>query len=658
MISLEDIRKEMALRLSVDKEIKDVEVIAETVDEALQDASVQLGTEVDNLEYEVLEKGSDGFIGIGKKPWKLRVYPNALVILKTKKAAVASTQNDAKGTGEAAEDYKDAIFYIHRFEDNKIKLKVIPAVGRGAPVNKEDIFTALNRDDTENFDKAAIAEYIKNGTDGEYKEVGSFKRDTGADAIISIDIAKDESSVTMTVDEPGQGGAEVSFEQVMNALKKQGIKAGELEDKIKEFVDNPVYSVPYEVAATVQPQDGHDTYLEYYFETDSDKFRAKELKSGNIDFKELNNIQNVKSGQILAKRIDATRGKGGKTIYGYYIEAKNGKEISIQLGANVGYAEDGVSIQALLDGQVLLVNGKITVEPVMELNAVDIKSGNIDFVGSVVIKKNVEDGFNVKASGNIEVGGIVGKCNIESGGNIIISQGVFGKGEGSMKAKGSIWAKFVQDMKIEVEENLVVRDGLLNCDVMAMKNIVLYGKKAQITGGKLFATEEICARTLGSPGGGTTTELTVGVDPRAKRELDGLQESQSALVKELETIELDIGALENQRKVRKTLPEDKEKLYESLWKKRDEITEKSEKINEEIDKIQAYLRDLKAVGKVKIEGTVYEGTKIYLRDVLDEVKMEVKSCTFYYENAFPKRGKYEPPSLDISKGPGDGYATS
>lgn len=74
----------------------------------------------------------------------------------------------------------------------------------------------------------------------------------------------------------------------------------------------------------------------------------------------------------------------------------------------------------------------------------------------------------------------------------------------------------------------------------------------------------------------------------------------------------------------------------------------------EIESLQAHLRELKAVGKVKVEGTTYPGTKIYVRDVLDEIRTEVTNCTFYYESSFAKRSKYEPPSLDISKGP-EGY---
>ena len=197
-------------------------------------------------------------------------------------------------------------------------------------------------------------------------------------------------------------------------------------------------------------------------------------------------------------------------------------------------------------------------------------------------------------------------------------------------------------------------DSLMNCEVSAMKNIIVYGKKAQITGGNLFATEEICAKTLGSPGGGTTTTLTVGVDPIAKKRLDELVEKQGLLVKELEKIDLDIGTLENQKKMRRSLPADKEDALQKLISRKDEIVMESNEMSAEINELQEHLRDLKAVGKVKIEGITYPGTKIFVRDVLDEIHSEVKNCTFYFEDSFAKRAKYEPPLFDYSKGP-EGY---
>ena len=61
------------------------------------------------------------------------------------------------------------------------------------------------------------------------------------------------------------------------------------------------------------------------------------------------------------------------------------------------------------------------------------------------------------------------------------------------------------------------------------------------------------------------------------------------------------------------------------------------------------------MGKVKAEGTVYAGVKVYVRDACDEVRENIKNVTFFYEKTLVKRGKYEPPVVDDIKGP-EGYS--
>ncbi|MEY8428472.1 RNA-binding cell elongation regulator Jag/EloR [Lachnospiraceae bacterium 46-15] len=45
-----------------------IRVTAKTVEEAITEATIQLETSSDNIEYHVIEKGSSGFFGIGSKP--------------------------------------------------------------------------------------------------------------------------------------------------------------------------------------------------------------------------------------------------------------------------------------------------------------------------------------------------------------------------------------------------------------------------------------------------------------------------------------------------------------------------------------------------------------------------------------------------------------
>lgn len=653
MVTLEKLREDMNTLLQVDKNLHFVEVNADTIDEALADAVVQLDTKLANLHYEVVEKGSDGILGLGKKPWKIMVYQDPSTIKKSTKLASEGLFDTDEETETAKITNRDGLFYVRHFKSD-IMLKIILPLGEGIPIEVKDVLDEIKRPDTINFDEELVKKCVKSGTDNDYCVVGQFKHVPAGDVVIGVEVTKDEMTGSIVVSPPSMSGSEASFDMIKRAILQQGVvEACIEEDKIKEFVDTPVYNVPFEIAKAIMPVDGHDAYISYNFETDPKKLRAQVDEEGNVDYKKLNNIQNVIADQPLAQKIPAERGKGGKTLFGRYLEAKNGKDIQIQLGANVKLDRDGVTIKAEIDGEVMLVNGKVTVEPVKYLDAVNVKTGDVKFVGTVVIKGNVQEGYKVEAT-NIEVNGIVDKSRLEATGNIIVRQGIFGKGEGFIKAGKSLWAKFINDTTVEVEENVIVSDSIVNSTVTAMKNIVLRGKKAQIIGGHLMATEEICARKVGSPGGGTETILEVGVDPRAKKRLEELQNQQAKSTKEYENCDLDIQTLEQQKKLRKKLPQEKEEKLKTLKERCEQISEELEVMTDEINKIQEHLRDLKAIGKVKVEGDVYAGVKIYIRDVLDEVKIDTKSVTFFYDKAFSKRGPYEPPSLAEEQP--DGYS--
>lgn len=271
-------------------------------------------------------------------------------------------------------------------------------------------------------------------------------------------------------------------------------------------------------------------------------------------------------------------------------------------------------------------------------------------------KRNVDDGYDLKASGNIEIGGTVGKSKIVSErGNIIVARGIFGHDEGFVKCGKSLWAKFIQSAKVEVEEFCIISDSIMNSEVSAMKRIILNGKKAQITGGHLFATEEIAAKNIGSPGGGTETILEVGFDPRLKHRSEELQDKQNALMKELEEIENNILSLENIKKQRRVLPPDKQKSLDECYARKDQIAEETEEITGEINAIQEKLREMKQIGKVKAAGNVYSGVKIYIRDTLQEVRNDMKSLTFFMEGGFVRTSKYEEPDMSGVEAP-EGYS--
>lgn len=657
MVNLNRIREDLRNQLETDSSLHSVEVRADTLDEALADAAVQLETKVANLEYEIIERGSNGFLGLAKKIWVVRVYQNPDTVKKVIAKQADMPESVHEELGHTEEVNRDGVFYIHNFGSN-VYLKVVPPVGSGSLVQLNDVLLALKRPDIKSLDEAAVATCVEKGTDGEYAEVAIFDHNASADATFVIEISPDEMEASIIATSPYPQGAEISAEAITAALQTQGVVVGVDTDKIAAFVDSPVYNVPYVVAEGVKPVDGRDAYIAYNFETDRSKLRVKEAANGQVNFKELNLIQNVVKGQPLAQKMPAERGKNGKTLFGKFLESKNGKDIPLPLGKNVSVDIDGSTIIADTNGQVLLVGNKINVEPIMEVDGVSIKTGNIKFLGTVIVKGNVDDGFEIKASGNIEVYGTVGSCKLEADGDIIVSLGIMGRDTGTITAGKSLWAKFIQNTSVEVKEFVIVTDSIVNSHVIANRKILLQGKRAQIIGGHLFATEEIVAKAIGSMGGGSETILEVGYDPLAKRQLDQQVETQTVLVKELDEVEVNIQTLENNKKIRRVLSQEKEESLLQLQTRKNEILDENEKLTNSIHELQKYLRDLKVIGRVSASGTVYAGVKIFVRDVKDEIRTDVKNVTFYYENGFVRRGKYEAPNLEDVKRVPDGYSTN
>lgn len=657
MVTLEQIRSDLEKKLEIDKDLHFVEVHADTLDEALADAAVQLDCRVAVLEYEVVEAGSNGFMGMMKKPWTIRANVNSSQIQKAKQSTEEDIFADDEFAVEEVNIDRDGLFYVHYFDD-QINLKVVLPIGEGKPVALKEVMQKVKNSGTLSLDEAAIKKFVINGTGGVYEPVGQYQHNKAADAIFTVDIASDEMKACITATSPAIGGADISGDKIKRMLESYGVVAGISDEKIEEFVDMPVYGIPYTVAEAIQPINGRDAYIAYQFETDKTKLKIVENEAGQVNYKERNQIQNVVEGQPLAQKMLPERGKNGKTIFGRLLDAKNGKDIPLPLGKNVHVDSDGRTILASTNGQVMLINDKIHVEPVLEVDEVSIKTGNITFLGTVRVKRNVEDGFSIKASGNIEIGGAVGRCVLEADGNIVVNQGIMGRDEGFIKAGKSLWAKFIQNTKVEVEEYVVVQDAIMNSDITSNKKILLVGKNAKIIGGHLFATEEIHAKVIGSSGGGSETILEVGYDPRAKKRLLELQDKQASIVRELDNLDLDISTLENMKKVRKTLPGDKEENLIKLKKHHDEISIESEQMTEEIQQIQSHLRELKVIGKISVANTIYAGVKLFIRDVKEEIRSDEKAVTFVLENIFVRHNKYEPLSPEDAKRAPDGYSAS
>ncbi|MBA7549714.1 hypothetical protein ES705_42207 [subsurface metagenome] len=501
MISLTELQKYMTKQLEEERKVKSLRIEGENIDEALRQASIELGVPVKNLEYEVAEQGRKGTLGVGKKNWVLLVYEMVQEAATPGFDEIDLDELGFAGDFAPVEDKPGAIFV--KLTHDGAFLKVTPPVGHGAGALERDALQRIALRGVNQYDAKIVAKVVKRA-EGEYIKIGDFDFNPDNQATMSVEIAEQEMKAYISVTQPGPGGPDLTKEEIISLLKSNNVIFGVKEEDIENFIDYPQYNTQVLVAEGRKAVDGEDAHIVYNFTTDHSRIELKE-KNGRVDFKEQNLIENVEAGQILAKKALLQQGEPGSTVTERSLPANPGKDIELELGKNVKLSEDGITIIAVINGQVLLTGGKINVEPIYTVDGdVNMHTGNILFLGTVIVKGSVGSGFTVKAAGNIEVMGSVGRSILDAEGDIIVHQGIMGKNEGRVKAGINVVAKFIEHARIEAEENVVVSAGIIHSMVDANMRIVCQGKRASIVGGKLRAGEEINAKVLGSVAGTET----------------------------------------------------------------------------------------------------------------------------------------------------------
>jgi uncharacterized protein (DUF342 family) len=638
MIDFAELKNRMQPQLEADLIMQFVEAAGRSLDEAVQEASALLGLPVRRIEYEVIEQGSAGFLGKGARPWKIKAYPGFLLVDEAEDddedgdfaAEDAPVVEAAKADGEA----------FVQLRNGDVLLKVTPPVGKGKYATEADARAALERRRIMTCNDGVLRQTVKNA-DGNYVRVAGFQHNSANDSFVRVDISENEMHAYLSVTPPGVGGGDVSFEGYKSLLRGNGIIFGMNESFLERFADRPTYGTRVCAAEGKPAINGMDAHMEYFFDVNPSTARLKETVTGAINFKELNIIQNVMAGDKLARKLPPEKGEHGRTVTGKLLPAIDGNDAPLPLGKNVNVEQDGLTIVASENGQVVLSVGKVGVEQIYTVDgSVGVKTGNIIFLGSVMVSGNVEEGYSVKATGNIEVMGLVDKAELDTDGDIIVRQGITGKPGVSVRAGRMIVAKFIENATVKSGSAVVVSDGILNSTIHARQRIVCQGKRAAIIGGKMCAGEEIQSKTLGSASGNTETVCEVGYDPETKEKIAVLMAKQAKLQEEFADFQRNISTLEGMKQRQQELSEDREEYLADLLEKRADLTVKLDRIQEETQQEEDRLASLQLNGKVSVSAKCYPGTIIYIRDTRAVIRSEYKCVTFTVLDGLIRIGKF------------------
>lgn len=205
--------------------------------------------------------------------------------------------------------------------------------------------------------------------------------------------------------------AELTKNRVIHGIIEENIEEALKCDEVKEVL----------VAKGQEAVDGEDDRVEILFHHSDESHGLVEDEKGNVNFKSIGSVDAVLSDVKLAEKIQGKPGKDGMDVRGKIKKAKAPKTLKIKTGQGTVAKEN--EVHSLIPGKPCFRNGTFYVFPVHEIQGdVDLESGDVSFLGDLVIRGSIREGMKVQAGNSVTVHGDIERAEVTSKG-----EGVFKK---------------------------------------------------------------------------------------------------------------------------------------------------------------------------------------------------------------------------------------
>jgi uncharacterized protein (DUF342 family) len=466
------------------------------------------------------------------------------------------------------------------------------------------------------FDAAALSNAFNSREERVEAKIAIDTRLAIVNETVKLELDKDAMEVKLTFN-PGHEffGETMDHDDIMQALKDQGVVYGILTDVVKEMsLNRPPVGKPVVVALGVPPVAGGDGALKFAFDVEAQGNKPKILDDGSVDYKDVNYVLKAVKDELLVEAMESTPGTDGINVRGARMPHKPGKPSPrLPRGKNTYITEDGTKLFAEISGQIQVEGGRVNVNPILLISGdVGNETGNLDFTGTIIVEGTVQPGFSVKATEGVDVKGAVEGAYIESGGDIALFGGVKGTGKAVIKAGGDIFARYVERATL-VAGGDITSDSIMHSHIRCKKDLNLIGKNGLLVGGQVYVGKSLSAKTIGSSMA-TVTEITVGNSPEYLEQYHELEETYKKAKTEY----------------------DKEKLVESYRAGNEDLRLRSLQarihLRVEMDRIQKEMNELLLIlnskdGVIRASQVIHPGCKIIVGGVLMKVTDDLHACT-------------------------------
>ncbi|NLB89218.1 MAG: DUF342 domain-containing protein [Syntrophomonadaceae bacterium] len=451
------------------------------------------------------------------------------------------------------------------------------------------------------------------------------------DGEVKVILEKNKLKAYIELIPPIGEGKPCTLEDAKEALAKNNIVEGIKESELRELVSQKRWGQKILVAEGKPPVNGENAKIVFKFPLLSERIGPKIDEDGKANYHDLGLIYNVKMGQLLAEKIPATPGTPGIDVTGKVIPPKPGLDFRLPKGKNTFSDDNDTMVLAAIDGNVTIRDNRIVVDQVYELNGdVDFSSGNIDFVGDVVIHGNVNSGFKVHAEGDIQVNGFIEGAEVVAKGNIFVRGGITTGNKGIVKAGGDLVARFVDNSRVEAGGDILIRKAIIQSVVKAGGSVRVRDRKATILGGVIQASMEVESRVLGSQLA-TGTIVEVGVNPHYREEYQKLIKLRNELKKNVDNINHNLQVYQRSGVSPENLTPKKRLMLIQMLDKFKELRKELQEIEERVLFLEnEFQRGYNA--KVKVHDIVYPGVRITIGQSIYIVNDPIKYSSFVLDD--------------------------
>ncbi|GBF49795.1 hypothetical protein LPTSP4_13140 [Leptospira ryugenii] len=486
----------------------------------------------------------------------------------------------------------------------KAYLRVTKGGAKGKRVDLKDVISRIKLFGVEDYDTEQIKKLILLA-DGRETEIGHWSKGQPEDSYIDIHISEDSMSAKLILYPPKHGGELMTEHKLRETIASQGISVGIIDSVLQSLIREPIFHSPIEFAKGLPPVLGRDGEIKLYFRSEN-KPNLEEDEHGRIDYKNIAMIQSVKENTLLAEIIPPKQGSPGRTVKSESLEPPHPKSVSWIIGNNVE-EKDGKLFSKIAGRPVLDKSGEIRVDEVINLEAVDYSTGNVDFPGTIIVEQKIGDGFSLNTNGSIIVNQSVGKAFLKAKGDIVISGGFMGRGEGFLESDSNVYVKFVEQGKISAGGSIFIEEASMHSELSAKDMIQASGGRGELIGGTIIAANSIVCQKLGAVVE-TKTKLAIGTPPELLEELNRMKLEINEKGSTLKKVQLTIQKLVEQSQ-KKELKEDEKDMLLKLKEANEKYSTLLETLQKQFDTALGSFEPNKAA-YVEIQREMFPGVEI------------------------------------------------